>query len=71
MTRELAPNFCLSVLAAWSGQPDVTDSSSFYDIWEAFNLLKGMCVRYEMSGKISGLGREGKLTMLLLPYVAS
>ena len=71
MTGFSAPNFCLAVLAASSGQADVTDASSFYDIWEAFNLLKGMCVRYQKSGEVSGLGREGRLTMLVLPYVAS
>ncbi|KAL6717430.1 hypothetical protein ACLMJK_005345 [Lecanora helva] len=65
------PNVCLLVLAASSGQADVTDSSTFFAIWEAFVLLKAMCVRFEKTGRVSGLGGRGQMSLLVLPYLHS
>lgn len=58
----------MAVIAS-SGETDVTDASSYYDLWEAFVMLKGMCVRYGKTGRMSGLGRQERLTAIVQPYL--
>ena len=56
------------VILASSNGTDVTDITTFYDLWQAFATLRGMCVRYDKVGKMSGIGSEGRLTMMALPF---
>lgn len=56
-------------VSASSGKQDVTDTSTFYAMWEAFVSLKGMCVRYEKQGSISGLGSGGEMSMSVVTYL--
>ena len=51
-------------------EADVTDTSDYYDLWEAFVTVRGMCVRYGKTGVMSGLGREGRLSLLVQPYLS-
>ena len=41
----------------------MTETGTFYDLWQAFVTIKGMCVRYGKAGQMSGLGSQGKMTM--------
>lgn len=47
---------------------NVVDSSTFYDLWLAFVTVKGMCLRKGRMGKMSGLGKESRLTMNVISY---
>jgi len=55
-------------VSASSRATDVVDTSTFYDIWQAFVTLKAMCVRYDKMGKVSGLGTAGKMSMDVMPF---
>lgn len=56
------------VVMASSGAADVHDSSDFYDLWQAFVTVKAICVRNGRDGRISGMGRAGRLTMAVFSY---
>lgn len=55
-------------LSASSRITDVVDTTTYYDIWEAFVTLWAMCVRYDKTGRMSGVGTAGKMTMDVVPY---
>lgn len=65
----LGPNGCMMTITASSGTPGVYDSSNLYDIWQAFVTVKGMCVRQGKTGRVRGLGSQGRLTLQVNPYV--
>ncbi len=54
-------------VSASSGEADVHDSGTFYDLWQALVTVRAMCVRQNKIGQISGLGSGGKLTMAVFP----
>ncbi len=63
----IGPNGCIMAVIASSGETDVHDSSTSYDLWQAFVTVKAMCVRRGQVGKIS-VGLSRKLTMGVFPY---
>lgn len=56
------------VVSGSSRTRDVVDTSSYYDIWQAFVTLKAMCVRYDTIGEMVGIGTAGKMTINVIPF---
>ena len=56
-------------VTAPDGVTDVTETSTFYDLWQAFVTIRGMCVRYGSLGKIYGVGSKGGMTAITQPYI--
>ena len=58
-----APFGCLRTISATELGRDTRDTISRYDIWQAFMVLKGMCVRYGRTGRVTGLGTGRKMQL--------
>ncbi|MCJ1453921.1 hypothetical protein MMC28_004270 [Mycoblastus sanguinarius] len=59
------PRRCTRVLA--SEELGAWDTSTFFDLWQAFVAIKGMCVRYGRKGRMKGLGTGGKMWLIVNP----
>lgn len=64
----VAPKQCVRALTATNTLPNTWDTSTYFDIWQAFVAIKGMCTRYRRLGTMTGLGTAGKLRLDILPF---